>query len=75
MTDKQHNKFVEDFCNDHSIAIGGGIKVHFSLNNVSYTPVGDGMKYEDINYLKSQMDGASACLFWLRRKGYKIVKK
>jgi hypothetical protein len=43
--------------------------------HTSYKPVGDVMKYEDVNYLKSQMDGANSFLFWLRRKGYDIVQK
>jgi hypothetical protein len=75
MTDEKHAQLVQDFANEHSIAMGGGIIVNHSTVNTSYKPVGDGMKYEDVNYLKSQMDGASSFLFWLRRNGYDIVQK
>lgn len=75
MTDEKHAQLVQDFANEHSIAMGGGVIVNHSIGHTSYKPVGDGMKYEDVNYLKSQMDGANSFLFWLRRKGYDIVQK
>lgn len=75
MTDERHAQLVQDFANEHSIAKGGGIIVNHSMHHTSYKPVGDGMKYEDVNYLKSQIDGANSFLFWLRRNGHEIVRR
>jgi hypothetical protein len=78
MTDDFHYKLVEEFANKHSMAMGGGIKVNCTSHHTSFTP--DymanpyAMKYEDVNYLKSQMDGACSFLFFLRREGYEIKK-
>lgn len=75
MTDKKHEQLVQDFANDHSVTIGGGIKVSYTIGHTSYTPVGNGMKHEDVNYLHDQIRCACAFLFWLRRQGYDIVKR
>jgi hypothetical protein len=77
MTDEKHYRLVEDFANSHSVAIGGGIRVDYSCHHTSYRPQEGraGMKYEDVNYLKEQIDGASSFLFWLRRNGYDIKKQ
>ena len=76
MTDEKHYKLVEDFANEHSVAIGGGIKVNHSHHHTQYVPKNEPstMKYEDICYLKEQMDGANSFIFWLRRSGYEIKK-
>lgn len=75
MTYKKHAQLVQDFANEHSVAIGGGIIVNHSIHLTLYKPVGDGMKYEDCNFLSDQISGADSFMFWLRRKGYDIVRK
>lgn len=76
MTDEQHYKLIEDFANNHSVAIGGRIKVAISSYSTSMNPVNEneGMKFEDINYLSDQISGASSFLFWLRRNDFVIRK-
>jgi hypothetical protein len=75
MTDEQHYQLLEKFANEHSIAIGGGIKVHCSSGYTSYTPVNKdiGCKIEDSNFLNDQLKGADSFIYWLRRNGLKIV--
>ena len=76
MTDEQHYKFLEDFANDHSIAIGGNIKVNCSPHHTSLKPYDElkGCKIEDANYLHEQIRGAESFLFWLRRKNFTLTK-
>ena len=75
MTDDQYYTLLEQFANDHSIAKGGNIEVSITPMGEHFKPIGriDGMKYEDVNYLKDQIDGASSFIFWLRRNNFKIV--
>ena len=76
MTDEQQNKFLEAFANEHSIAIGGGIKVTVASGYTHYLPIesGKGYKIEDGNFLHDQLSGATSFLYWLRRSGYTITK-
>ena len=76
MNDKTRCKFIEDFANDTSIAKGGNIKITYDSHCTHYEPkMGyTGFKFEDGQYLGHLVDGASAFMFWLLRKGYKITK-
>ena len=77
MTDKKHYKFVEQFANEHSIAIGGKISVTFEPHVCWFKPKDNPstMKYEDVCYLSEQISGASSFVFWLRRNGYEIRRR
>lgn len=68
MTDKQMYKELEKFANDCTIA--KDIEVTMSMNNTSFKPrpPATGFKYEDAEYLHRLIDGATAYLFWKRRK-------
>lgn len=76
MTDEKHYKLVEDFANDHSMAIGGGIKVVYTAYHTQFIPSTkpSTMKYEDVCFLSEQISGANSFMFWLRRNGYEIRK-
>jgi hypothetical protein len=77
MTDEQQSKFIEDFANDSSVAIGGGIKVSVSTGHTHYEPdeCCGGLKIEDANFLHDQISGATSFVYWLRRSGYDIIKR
>ena len=79
MTDKEHNKLIETFLNDSSIAKGGNISIVYnSGHSISITPkepLEGGMKYEDILYLDELRTGSEAFLYYLRRNGYIIQKQ
>lgn len=76
ITDDQHYKFLQDFANDHSIVIGGDMKVTCSINHISIEALDreKGCKIEDSNFLHDQIRGAEAFLYWLRRNNYTIMK-
>jgi len=76
MNDKQRCQMLEDFANQHSIAKGGGIHVSYTEFSTRFkpTPEHDGFNYEDSEYLRQILMGASQFIYYLEREGYEIKK-
>ena len=68
MTDKQMYRELEKFANDCTVA--KDIKVTMTSGHTHFEPrqPATGFKYEDAEYLHRLIDGATAYLFWKRRK-------
>jgi hypothetical protein len=61
------NKEIENFANEHTIA--RDIKVTVLHGFLGFSPKNcETFKYEDAEYLKRLIDGATAYLMWKRRK-------
>lgn len=77
LTDKEHAQLLEDFANDHSLAIGGNIQVTKTEHSEGYAPREGygGFKFEDGHLLSSILQGATHFLYYLRRNGYEIRKQ
>ena len=69
LTDEQHYKLLEEFANQHSIVVGGNIKVSANIHSICFKPIdkSKGMRYEDTQYLDSVIRGANQFIFFMRR--------
>ena len=77
MNDKERCRMLETFANQHSIAKGGGIHVTYTEFSTGFnpTPEHDGFHFEDSEYLRQILMGASQFLYYLERKGFEIKKR
>jgi hypothetical protein len=74
--DAKRCEMLEEFANQHSIAKGGGIHVVYTEFSTLFSPIEGsiGFHFEDSEYLRQILMGASQLLFWLSREGYRIIK-
>lgn len=68
MTDKQMYKELEKFANECTVARDIKVTISHYSTHFEPRPPAKGMKYEDTIYLHRLLDGATAYLYWKRRK-------